>query len=247
MGIFNYKFDKDNSPLRLEFDYETNQFVYYYGNTLIPYNYLNLKSKLALKKENQKLVDDPKILEYYLEKQRLNEKKKFLSSLGVTLGSFQALGAKGGTMSEELSQFFLKLLNQEDVLIGIHRVGSNGSKVIIEDVLTNGLLLTGHLGGATSNVNTLSNNISFYEDNNTAIEELMYANLYKDSPGSYLICMPIYDLEEGMVYKVDKDGTLRLNPFYIVGYVPVNDQHIDKIITKENIELLEEETPRIKR
>lgn len=246
MGIIKYKFDKDYSPLRLEFDYEINQFVYYYGDTLIPYDYLNLKSKLALKKENQKLIDDPTLLEYYLELRKKNEKKKFLSTLGVTLGSFQALGAKGGTMTKELSEFFSKLLNQEDVLIGIHRVGSNGSKVIIEDVLTNGLLLTGHLGGATRNTNTLSNSISFYEDNSTAIEELMYANIYKDSPGSYLICIPIYDLEEGMVYKVDKEGTLRLNPFYIVGYIPVIDQHIDKIITKDNIELLEEETPRIK-
>lgn len=246
MGIFKYKFDKDYSPLRLEFDYETNQFVYYYGNTLVPYDYLNLKTKLALKKENQRLIEDPTLREYYLKLKESKEKKEFLSTLGISFNSFQALNAQGGTISEEAAIFFESLLNQEDVLIGLHRVGTNGSKEIIEDVLTNGLILTGHLDGATRNTNTLSNNISFYEDNNIAIKELMYTNIYKNSKGSYLVCIPLYDLEEGMVYKVDNNGTLRLNPYYIVGYVPVNNQYIDTIITKDNLDLLDEKVPKKK-
>ena len=51
MGIFKFKFDKDALPMRLEFNYDTNQFVYYYGDTEIPFDRLSLKTKKALKKE----------------------------------------------------------------------------------------------------------------------------------------------------------------------------------------------------
>ena len=142
--------------------------------------------------------------------------------------------------------FLDDLLSQEDVLIGIHRIGSNDSIAIIEDVLTNGLKLTGHRNGAMYGTNTLSNNISFYYDNNIIRDELMYANAYKDSKGSYLIRIPLYDLEEGMCYRVDENGMLRINPLYILGYVPVNDKHIDKLITKATINNLKpkEEIPK---
>lgn len=236
MGIFEYKFDKDYTPLRLMFNYETNQYAYYYAEVEIPYNRLTGRTKRALKKENKKLIENPHLLEELWEKQRRREYEKYLSSFGVDLDSFQALGATGGTMSEEMSIYLDKICNEPDVLIGIHRVGNKSSKENIEDVLNNGLILTGHRDGAQYGTNTLSNNISFYRDNNTIKDELMYANAYKDSPGSYLIRIPLYDLEEGMCYRVDEEGTLRVNPFHILGYVPVKDEHVETIITRDDLE-----------
>lgn len=235
MQLFKYKYDKDNSPLRLEFDYDTNQFVYYYGQMLIPIEELNLRSRNALKKENEKLITNPEIIEYYYDLKRRKERRAEIQQLGISLSAFEALGATGGTMSERLREYFDGLLKEEDILLGIHRVGDRISKEGIADILENGLLLSGHLDGATRNTNTLSNNISFYEDNATAIKELMYANLYKDSPGSILVRVPLYDLEEGIVYKVDQDYNLRLNPFYIIGYIPVENNHIETIMTIEDI------------
>lgn len=246
MGLFEYKFDKEYSHIRLEFNYDTMQYVYYYAEVEIPFDKLNFRTKRTLKKENQKLIDNPELLESFKVKKKQMEKEAFIESFGIDLHPFQTLGGTGGTMSDEMKVFLDDLLSQEDVLIGIHRIGSNDSIAIIEDVLTNGLKLTGHQNGAIYGTNTLSNNISFYYDNNIIRDELMYANAYKDSKGSYLIRIPLYDLEEGMCYRVDENGMLRINPLYILGYVPVNDKHIDKLITKATLNNLKpkEEIPK---
>ena len=236
MGIFEYKFDKDYTPLRLMFNYDTEQFAYYYAEVEIPYDKLTARTKKALKKENKKLIEDPSIIEEYRNKKRMRDYKDYLSSLGVSFNSFQALGATGGTMSQDMSDYLDKICNEPETLIGIHRAGNRSSQAAIEDVLTNGLILTGHRDGAQYGTNTLSNNISFYLDNNVIKDELMYAEVYKDSQGSYIIRIPLYDLEEGMVYRVDENGTLRVNPFYIIGYVPVKDKHIENIITRDDLE-----------
>ena len=41
-----------------------------------------------------------------------------------------------------------RLVTENDVLLGIHRIGNNDSPEKIEDILKNGLEITGHLGGA---------------------------------------------------------------------------------------------------
>lgn len=238
MGLFEYKFDKEYSGIRLEFNYDTLEFAYYYAEVEIPFDRLNFRTKRALKKENQKLINDPALLKSYKKRKEQKEKEAFIESFGIDLHPFQVLNGEGGTMSDEMKQLLDDLLSQEDVLIGIHRVGDKSSPSIIEDVLFNGLKLTGHRDGGVVNTNTLSNNISFYHDNNIIRDELMYANAYKNSAGSYLIRIPLYDLEEGIVYRVDENGGLRLNPFYILGYVPVKDKYIDKLITKADINAL---------
>ena len=235
MGIFEYKFNKNVLRLRLEFNYDTNQYVYYYGDTEIPYDRLSFGTKLALNKENKKLEKNPEILKGLMERKKIMDRFDYFKELGLDPHSFQTLGGTGGTMSDEMQTFLNDLVSQENVIIGIHRVGKSGTPSIIQDVLFNGLKLTGHLDGATPDCRTLSNNISFYTDNKIIIDELMYAETYKNSPGSYIIRIPEYDLEQGKVYIIDQNGAPRLDPKYILGYVPVNDKHIEGIITKATI------------
>lgn len=58
----------------------------------------------------------------------------------------------------------------------------------------------------------------------------MYANQYKNSKGGILIRIPDSDLT-GNIFITDKNGQTRLNPKYIVGYIPVDENHhIEEII-----------------
>ena len=67
------------------------------------------------------------------------------------------------------------------------------------------------------------------------IKELMYADEYKDSKGSILIRIPDYDLDKN-IFVIDDNGRTRLNPKYIVGYVPVyENHHLESIITPNMI------------
>ena len=59
MGLFEYKFDKEYSHIRLEFNYDTMQYAYYYAEVEIPFDKLNFRTKRILKKENQRLIDNP--------------------------------------------------------------------------------------------------------------------------------------------------------------------------------------------
>ena len=59
----------------------------------------------------------------------------------------------------------------------------------------------------------------------------MYADLYKDSVGSLLIKIPDSVLENGEDIFVHDGIGNRLNPKYILGYVPLYpNHHIEKII-----------------
>ena len=69
----------------------------------------------------------------------------------------------------------------------------------------------------------------------------MYADLYKDSVGSILIKIPDNVLESGEDIFVHDGIANRLNPKYIIGYVPLyKEHHIENIIFNpkfyENIE-----------
>ena len=235
MGIFKFKFDKDALPMRLEFNYDTNQFVYYYGDTEIPFDRLSLKTKKALKKENERLINEPGLLDSYLKNKRMRDYRDYLREIGIKADDFQTFGT-GGQINEDIEYYLDNLINEENVLLGVHRIKPTMSEEQIRDVLLNGLKLTGHLDGAIRGTDEISNNVSFYTDNNVIKNQLMYANGYKDSKGSFLIRLPLYDIEEGMIYKVDEEGNLRVNPFYIVGYFPVNDKCVETIITKEDLE-----------
>ena len=50
-------------------------------------------------------------------------------------------------MSESVEKIFIPLVNNDNNLVGIHRVKYSTTSVNIEDILLNGLKMIGHLGG----------------------------------------------------------------------------------------------------
>jgi len=235
MAILKKKIDIEKERLRIIFDDKENKYITYYGNTLIPYDMLNYRSKKLITKKNKELIANPQLLQKELQTAKAKQRFKKLESLGYTCGSFEYLGEVAGTMSKELEETLRTLTTEENTLLGIHRLKSSTTQSIIEDILINGLKMTGHQDGGITNTNILKNNISYYTDNKTIIKELMYANSFKNSIGSILIRIPDEELSKN-IYIKDKEGNIRLNPKYIIGYVPLEkNHHIEKIITSSQI------------
>lgn len=235
MGLFEKKFDIVEDRLRIVFNPQTKSYDVYYGSTLILYSKLSRKSKKYIEKENNKLRTNPEILALELERNTTRERFCKLKSLGYTCDSFEYLGPVNGTMSKQMEDLLHRLVTEENVLLGIHRIGTDDSPEKIEDILRNGLKITGHFDGAVQSNRELKNNVGYYPNNKTIIKELMYADKYKNSKGSILIRIPDSDLEQ-TIFVIDANGKTRLNPKYIVGYVPLyENHHLETIITLETI------------
>ena len=235
MGLFSKKYDIKETPLRVVFNDEERKYVCYYGPTLISYDELNRKSKKIIDSKNKELLTNPNLLQEELEKLKTWKRFDKLRSLGYSCDSFEYLGPANGTMSKEIETLLSKLVSEENVLLGIHRVGANATQEKIEDILINGLEITGHLGGVAQSTKELKNNVSYYPNNKTIIKELMYADKYKNSKGSILIRIPDSDLTQN-IFITDNEGRTRLNPKYIVGYVPLyENHHLENIITPSQI------------
>ena len=150
--------------------------------------------------------------------------------MGYTCHSFEYLGKANGTMSKQMEELLEKLTNEKNILLGIHRIKEYTTQEAIDDILANGLKMTGHFDGSIPTSRELQNSVSYYVDNKIVIKELMYTNQFKNSKGSILIRIPDEELTKN-IYITDKNGGIRLNPKYIVGYVPLyNNNHLEDII-----------------
>ena len=236
MGLFEKRYDLKKDCLRLVFDIEKKGYDFYYGNVLIDYSKLNRYTKKYLDNENNKLKNNVDLLNLEIEKDMIVRRFNKLKSLGYSCDSFEYLGVVNGSMSKQMEDLLNKLVCEDDVLIGIHRIGIDDSSKKISDILKNGLEITGHLGGSAKSNKELKNNVGYYPNNKTIIKELMYADNYKNSKGSILIRIPDVDLDKN-IFVVDENNKTRLNPKYIVGYVPVFDNHhLETIITLDMID-----------
>ncbi len=242
MYLFKKKWDYKKDSIWMGFILEKKQYSYYYSGKEISYKYLNRRTKKNLDDENKKLKDNPILMEEKIKEsiqaKKIRERSDYLEAKGYSCESFEYSGDGTGTMSKEMESFLTNLTTKEKVLIGIHRVGGctfDG----IKDILINGLIISGHLGSGVVSSVSLSDNVSYYPDNKTIIKELMYADLYKGSEGSILIEIPDEDLEKEICFE-DENGFKRLNPKYIIGFVPVEENHhISKIIKANDFKLEE--------
>jgi len=200
MGLFEKKFDIVEDRLRMVFNPQTKSYDVYYGPTLIPYSKLSRKSKKYIENENNNLRTNPDKLSYEMEKDTIKQRFNKLSTLGFTCGGFEYLGEANGTMSKEMKDLLTRLTREENVLLGIHRIKGSTLDTAIQDMLVNGLKMTGHNDGGIPGTNVLSNNVSYYADNKIIIKELMYADLFKNAKGSLLIRIPDNELSQN-IYK----------------------------------------------
>ena len=239
MSLFRKKYNKEEDRLSRYFDPNTCE--YYYAKIIVgqikrlSFDELDRKTKKELLNENKNLLLNKELLNKEIEDYNMRARFDYLKSIGYVCTSFQAMGKINGTMSDNMRKYLDQLLNESNVLIGIHRVGSKFSQETLDDIFKNGLKMTGHMGGAVSTATELGHNVSYYASNKIIEKELMYADLYKDSVGSILIKIPDSVLESGEdIFVYDGIGN-RLNPKYIIGYVPLyKDHHLENIVFNPN-------------
>lgn len=248
MSLFAKKYNLGNDKLIKVFDLKTNQYNYAIDHVSymepIDYKTLDTKTKKSLLKENKNLLLNKELLEYEqnkaLEKQnkmiKSKERFNYLKSIGFECDSFVCYSQNKGSISDNLKQYLDDLLNEENVLVGIHRVGPFFDKEAEQDIFENGLMMTGHLSsGAVVSKPDLRHNVSYYPDNDEILKQLMYAGGYKNSKGSILIRIPDNKLETMDDLYITNGVEVRLNPKYIVGYVPVyENNHIENIEMNPN-------------
>lgn len=230
MSLFTKTYDYEKDFLRKIFVLDEKKYFYFYGDKKLEDSELTHRSKKILKKENDQLVNNPQVLTEEIKNAKVKERFLFLQSQGYNRPGFEYFGPVEGTMSPDMETFLTNLTKKENVLLGIHRVQyTTNIDSIVTDVLTKGLILSGHINSGTViqnfNYSDLANNISYYPNNQIIIKELMYANVYKNSVGSFLIEIPDSKLHSDDLLYLDENKTLRLNPKYIIGFVPIDKKH----------------------
>lgn len=239
MGLFDKKYDVDKDRLMRQFSPDEG---YYYVKVVsgkkvkIDSSELNSKTNRLLKEENQKLASDRELLENEAKRFYLAERQRKLEKLGYPCHSFEYLGEVQGSISPLMQDFLDDLVREKDVLLGVHRVKEGVSIDDIGDILENGLIIYGHLAGATNSKRDLASTVSYYPDNRTVLKELMYANEYKKASGSILIRIPDEDLEKDDDIYITTGNNVRVNPKYILGFVPVDkDHYVNRLVTKTDL------------
>lgn len=239
MNFFKKKYNIKKDYLRKRFD--PNKREYYYTKIIegkehiIPFEDLDRNSKKTLLEYNKQLLTDLELLNEEINKYNELIRREYLQSIGYTCNSFKTLEDVKGTASRKMEEYLDNLLSEENVLVGLHRVGSEFNKNTLNDIFTNGLKITGHMGGAVLSKKVLRNSVSYYPTNKTVKKELMCANEYKNSLGSILIKIPDIELEKNEDIYLINGTEVRLNPKYIIGYVPVYpNHHIENIISNQN-------------
>ena len=233
MGLFNSLDIKDDF-LSIRFDDTTK--TYYaclYDGTVV--DNLNIRSRRFLERKNKELLSNPELLAQEEKKAKILRRALKLKRLGFESKSFRTLYCPQNieeSMSSEMADYLRNLTSEEDVLIGIHRTGF-ATLDSIADILQNGLSIASLNGGTTSNNNIdLKNTVSYYDDNETIITELITAKEWNNSLGSILIRIPDEDLSGNIIYIDSETGENMLDPQYIIGFVPCGDNgYISEIIS----------------
>ena len=228
MNVYDIK--KDN--LEIKFNPIEKKYLAYLPSGEIVFN-LSRRSEKDLGKKNKEFLLNPDLLEKELGKSLTLERYKKLKELGYLCNSFEVLYSERGKecISSEMADFLNTLVNEEDVLIGIHRTGS-ASLDEIADILRYGLFMTTLNGSTTNSPIHLMNNVSYYPSNATIIKELINADEYKNSLGAILIRIPDEDLSKNIFMIDSESGQVILDPLYIIGFVPVEENgKISEIIT----------------
>lgn len=225
----------------LDFNPETNNYCYYDNGKPVDYENLpkNLQRNLDIK--NAGLLKNPDLIIKEVRGVKLRTRFEELKEMGLTLEATKYRSKiPTSPIPSDFSDKLDNMLSEENVLYGIHRIGSSSDDDVL-DILEHGLIITGATSSGVCKYG-LDYNVGFYLDNIDIKTELLNASGFRDSKGSILIRIPDDDLSGGR-YLIEKDGELRLDPRFIVGYVPLvfNDDGtvtIDKILSLSQLKLL---------
>lgn len=231
------------------FNPETSKYEYHlYRGSAIPYKKLDKESRQKLDAKNEELIINPNLINEEIARieheKKVNARAKELGAMGYSCSSTIIISDKPlSPIPEAFSKQLDNMLSEEHVLYGIHRTGMDME--YLEDALENGLIMTGHGFYVSQSAVSLDQNVAYYPDNMHIKEELMHAHGYKGSHGSLLIRIPDEDLKAKNLF-IEKPGEFkRLNPKFIVGYVPIIELPngtvtIDRIVTLQDLKKKEE-------
>ncbi len=249
MGLFTKKYDykKDN----LSFEFNPKSKSYYvcikkynidtgdYDIEVLDENKLSKRTKKELYRKNNELLKNDELLNFELFQNKRTLRIKRLNAAGIQLNPMFAMydSPENKYYTKEVKEKFDKLLQDEDSVLAIHRVGDADDNEI-KDILINGLIMSGHSssGVYSNDYDTIDNNASIFPLNEITISQLFTADAYKNSKGSILIRVPINEYNDNIYYDYNEEK--RLKPKYIVGYIPIKSKSkfINKIITKDNVD-----------
>lgn len=157
-----------------------------------------------------------------------------------------------GYMSQELGEELDNLFLDDNYVIGIHRTGYTAiTNKILKDIFDKGLINNGHaFQGAATGQCDIERTVSIFHDFPILCGQLKAAHGYKCSEGCIVVRIPkecLYETEkEPMPMYYNLDGTIRLLPQYVYGYIPVdkegnlgnmykNSNYQEKTIKNENL------------
>lgn len=246
MGLFSKKLDYEEASLRYEFDLSQDKYCFYKNGEIVEDKMLNGRSKRFLNKKN-KLTEEEKeerrevARNVKLQKEEMAKVKECIekrkeAGIDLKYNSFEVQSKEAPKLSDDVKAYLEELTNEEknsEYVLGIHRIGP--SEDHLENILNDGILVQGHMMGAAKGNPSLDNTVGYYPSNKTIISQVGFAYAYKNSKGSVVVKIPKEDIIANNIY-VNDNESMYLNPKYIVGYFPVEeDKTVEKIVTKENI------------
>lgn len=246
MGLFSKKLDYEEASLRYEFDLSQDKYCFYKNGEIVEDKMLNGRSKRFLNKKN-KLTEEEKeesrevARNVKLQKEEMAKVKECIekrkeAGIDLKYNSFEVQSKEAPKLSDDVKAYLEELTNEEknnEYVLGIHRIGA--SEEHVENILNKGILVQGHMMGAAKGSPSLDNTVGYYPSNKTIISQVGFAYGYKNSKGSVVVKIPKEDIIANNIYVNDNEN-MYLNPKYIVGYFPVEeDKTVEKIVTKENI------------
>lgn len=180
------------------------------------------KKFLALLKKQEKAMkyNIPKELKKaevpYLQKERNNIYKRQNKKYDI----------KFGKIMEQIYSF-----EHEKYYVGIHRTCNDVNKIMKEGI------------AMKKNLTDINNHVQIIKNFPFMLEQIEHANEYKGSTAVLILKIPKKDIdcnyetmEERDPIYYQKDGTLFLDPKYIVGFVPNNGGEISDFIFNDVID-----------
>ena len=142
-----------------------------------------------------------------------------LRKMGFPCKSFEVLYSDRDvkSMSPEIKEYLTKLVQEEDVLIGVHRTGK-ADLDDIANILKSGLIVNSLNGGNTATPIHLMNTVSYYPNNETILKEVINADVYKDGQGDPItveqtgVIAFLRDEENVKAYFGDREAWEIVNP-----------------------------------
>lgn len=146
-----------------------------------------------------------------------------------------------GYLDENVGRI-LNSLFDEDYAFGIHRTGySKVDSNYLYDVFYNGLINNGDImqGVLDNGYINIEKTVSIYNNFIVACGQIKAACRYKYSDGVIIVRIPksYIGIKEGEIkpiYYKEENGSTRLLPEYIYGFLPVKDGNVGRLIRNPN-------------